>query len=303
MSLPQKRALISPKLKIPVIRQCFLLGLSRSSWYYRPYEPDEKEWMNLIADVYAKWPHYGYRKITVVLKDNHFLINTKKVRRLMKLMGLRSLLPKPRTSIPVSGNKISPPLSKTLILTHANQVWGTDITYLKLPVGFVYLFCLIDWYSRFIVGWKLAVTMEAEHALEAFYNALKNGCPEWCNADQGGQFTGEKWISCLTDHGVFLSHTGVGRCLDNIQIERFWWTLKYEDVYLRSYETVEEARAGIGKFIKYYNEERPHQALSYKTPFEIYFGSKAPCTAPSFLFPEGPIGERRKQMILPQLVL
>lgn len=172
MSLSQKRALISPKSKVSKSCQCFLLGLSRSSWYYRPHESlNEGDWMSLITDVHAKWPQYGYRKVTVLLKNKGFLINDKKIRRLMKMMGLLSLLPKPRTSIAVSGNQISPPLPKDLMITHANQVWGTDLIYIRLPLGLVYLFCLIDWFSRFIVGWKLAVTMEADHALETFYKA------------------------------------------------------------------------------------------------------------------------------------
>ena len=138
----------------------------------------------------------------------------------------------------------------------------------------VYLFALIDLYSRYIVGWRLAITMEATHALEAFRDGLKWGIPELCNADQGAQFTSEGWIICLSSYGVLISHVGVGRCIDNIRIERFWWTLKYEDVHLSNYETVPAARVGIGNFIKYYNEERPHQALGYKTPSEMYFGPK-----------------------------
>ena len=139
----------------------------------------------------------------------------------------------------------------------------------------VYLFALVDWHSRYIVGWKLAVTMETEHGIEAFREGLKIGCPEICNADQGAQFTSEAWVLELTSRGTQISHTGVGRCLDNVQIERFWWTIKYEDIHLKSYETVAEARAGIAAFIKYYNEERPHQALKYKTPYEVYFNRRS----------------------------
>lgn len=143
-------------------------------------------------------------------------------------------------------------------------------------MGIVYLFALVDWYSQYIVGWKLAVTMEAEHGIEAFREGLKMGekSPEICNADQGAQFTSEAWVIELTANGTQISHTGVGRCLDNVHIERFWWTIKYEDIHLKSYETVAEARAGIAAFIKYYNEERPHQALKYKTPYEVYFSRK-----------------------------
>jgi putative transposase len=275
MSLDQKRALVSPASKLSIRCQCALLELARSSCYYQRHEPDETEWMNLIADIHAQRPQYGYRKITAVLKDKGHSINGKKVKRLMKQMGIRSLLPKPRTSIPNKGSPVSPYLLADVTVTHPNHAWGVDITYIRLPVGMVYLFALIDLYSRYIVGWKLAVTMEAEHGVEAFQEGLKSGNPEICNADQGSQFTGEKWIECLILHQVLISHTGVGRCIDNVHIERFWWTIKYEDVHLSSYETVSEARDGIAKFVKYYNEERPHQALNYKTPFEVYFGRKA----------------------------
>jgi putative transposase len=276
MSTDQKRALISPVVKLSKRRQCDLLGLPRSSMYYKPYEaPEETNWEKLISEIHAKWPQYGYRKMTVWLKNNGYRINGKKVRRLMKKQGLRSILPSPRTSIPNREHPVYPYLFKDVKITHVNQAWGTDITYIHLPKGTVYLFCLIDWFSRYIVGWKLAVTMEAGHAVEAFEEGLKKGNPEACNADQGSQYTGEKWVTCLIQHGVQISHTGVGRCIDNVYIERFWWTIKYEDIHLKSYETVEEVRRGIGNFITYYNEERPHQALKYKTPHEVYFGRSA----------------------------
>jgi len=275
MSLDQKRALISPTSKLSIACQCDLLRLARSTYYHKPTPVDETEWMNLIADVHRRKPQYGYRKVTIALINAGHAINNKKVRRLMRVMGMRSLLPKPRTSVSNKESPIAPYLLKDLKVTHVNQVWSTDLTYIRLPVGMAYLFALIDFYSRYIIGWKLAVTMEADHAISAFQDGLRIGCPEICNADQGTQFTGEKWIEHLMLHDVQISHTGVGRCLDNVWIERFWWTLKYEDIHLSAYGTVCEARTGIAEFIKYYNEERPHQALRYKTPFEVYFGYKA----------------------------
>jgi len=274
MSMDQKRALICSKIPLSIRRQCALLGLARSSHYYSAHGSDETEWMNLIADIHAQRPAYGYRKVRAALRNKGYRINDKKVKRLMKQMGLQSLLPKPRTTIPNKESIAHPYLLKDLVLTHPNQVWGVDITYVRLPVGMVYLFALVDWYSRYIVGWKLAVTMEAEHGIEAFREGLKIGCPEICNADQGSQFTSEAWVIEVSSKGAQISHTGVGRCLDNVHIERFWWTIKYEDIHLKSYETVAEARAGIAAFIKYYNEERPHQALNYKTPDEIYLNRK-----------------------------
>jgi putative transposase len=272
--MEQKRALISSKVLLSIRRQCVLLGVARSCFYYQSNESDETDLMNLIADIHAKRPAYGYRKVTAALRKRDYKINPKKVKRIMKQMGLQSLLPKPRTTIPNKESAVHPYLLKDLVLTHANQVWGIDITYVRLPVGMVYLFALVDWHSRYIVGWKLAVTMEAEHAIEAFREALKIGCPKICNADQGSQFTSEAWVIEVTSCGAKISHTGVGRCLDNVHIERFWWTIKYEDIHLKSYETVGEAREGIAAFIKYYNEERPHQALNYKTPKEVYFERK-----------------------------
>lgn len=277
MSVEQKRALISPKIPLSIRRQCVLLGLARSTIYYSSRALDETEWMNLIADIHGKRPAYGYRKVVVKLKEQGYTINGKKVKRLMKQMELRSLLPKPRTSIPNKESAVHPYLLKDLRITHANQAWGVDITYIRLPIGMVYLFALIDWHSRYIVGWKLAVTMEAEHGIAAFRDGLEIGSPDICNADQGTQFTSRAWVVELTSHGVQISHTGVGRCIDNVRIERFWWTIKWEDIHLSSYETVSDAKRGIAKFIKYYNEERPHQALQYKTPHEVYFGRKASC--------------------------
>lgn len=282
MSVNQKRALISQPSKLSIKCQCALLGLHRSTHYYKPHESmKETELLNLIADIHLERPQYGYRKVTAVLKRKGHTINSKKVRKLMKEMGLRSILPKPRTSIPNKDSPVYPYLLKDVKITHVNQAWGIDITYIRLPVGMVYLFALIDLYSRYIVGWRLAVTMEATYALEAFRDGLEWGIPKICNADQGAQFTSENWVTCLTSYGVLISHVGVGRCIDNIFIERFWWTIKWEDIHLSSYETVPEARSGIADFIKYYNEERPHQALEYKTPFEVY--NEQNVSAPSFL--------------------
>lgn len=275
MSGEQKRALISPSSKLSIKCQCELLELPRSVHYYKPHQSlEETNWMNLIGDIYASRPSDGYRKIAAKLKNKGHIINDKKVRRLMKQMGLRSILPKPRTTIVNKENSVYPFLLKGVILTYANQAWGVDITYLRLSSGMVYLFALIDLYSRYIVGWRVSVTMEASHGIEALRDGLKLGIPGICNADQGAQFTSEGWILELTLHGIQISHVGVGRCIDNVFIERFWWTIKYEDIHLSSYETVTELREGIGAFILYYNEKRPHQALKYKTPFEVYFGRK-----------------------------
>lgn len=250
-----------------------VLGINRAHVYYgSKVKVDDTELLNRINEIYEWRPAYGYRKIWVHLREEGFMINKKRVHRLMKMLGIQSVAPKPNTSAPARDNRKFPYLLKGLCIYKPNQVWAIDITYIRLPTGMVYLFALIDWHSRYIVGWTLANTMCAEHALCALEKALKYGTPEICNADQGSQFTSEDWIKLLTLHGIKISHDGVGRCIDNIRIERFWRTLKYEDVHIRDYANVTEARLGISEFIAYYNNERPHQALQYNRPRNVYFG-------------------------------
>lgn len=227
--------------------------------------------MNRISEINSQFPYYGYRKIhwELTAKDG-YVVNRKKVQRLMKIMNIKAIFPSPRTSIPSADGSVFPYLLKGLNIERANQVWAIDITYIKLPVGTVYLFALIDWYSRFVVAHKLVNTMEACHGIEVMEMALIHGVPEICNADQGSQFTGHLWVCKLQAYEIKISHDGVGRCIDNIRIERFWRTIKYEDVFIRSYTTLPDARLGIAAFIKHYNYHRPHQALKYKTPAELY---------------------------------
>jgi putative transposase len=189
----------------------------------------------------------------------------------MQEFGIKAIFPGPKP--PVSNDSVSifPYLLKGLKIDRVNQVWSVDITYIKLPVGMVYLFALIDWKSRFIVAHKLVNTMEATHAIEAIEEALTYAKPEICNADQGSQFTGEIWIKKLKEHDIKISHDGVGRYIDNIIIERFWRTIKYEDIFIKSYDNLLEARRGIKEFIEHYNYKRPHQALNYQTPSDLYF--------------------------------
>lgn len=250
-----------------------MLGLKRSSFYYTASKAiDETNIMNVIANIHAKWPYYGYRKIMHELKTTYEMkINHKHVLKLMNEMGLKCIYPGPKTSAPGFNEMIFPYLLKDLVINKPNQVWSVDITYIRLPVGMVYLFALIDWYSRYIVGWTLATTMEVCHAISTFEMASSLGLPKIANMDQGSQFTGKIWVEHLQRFEVSISHTGVGRCIDNVRIERFWKSLKYEDIYLRHYESVKEARIGIGEYIEHYNNRRPHQALFYATPSEMYF--------------------------------
>ena len=229
--------------------------------------------MNYISELHKKFPYYGYRKIHWCLMQQYgYKLNIKKTQRLIQEMGIRVIFPGPKTSIPSRDGSVFPYLLQGVAITRVNQVWGVDITYIKLPVGTVYLFALIDWYSRFIVSYKLVNTMEACHGIEIIETAiLLFGIPEICNADQGSQFTGILWIGKLNEYSIKISHDGVGRCIDNIQIERFWRTIKYEDIFIQAYETLVAAREGIKKFIEHYNYYRPHQALGYKTPSELFF--------------------------------
>ena len=194
----------------------------------------------------------------------------------MQEIGLRAIYPGPRTSLRNREDSVYPYLLRGLKITRPNHVWAVDITYIRLPTGMVYLFALIDWASRFIVGWTLANSMTANHGVETLQKSLIYGIPEICNADQGSQFTGTEWIQILQELNIQISHDGVGRCIDNVRIERFWRTIKYEDIHLKQYQTLKEARIGIGNFINHYNYQRPHQALNYDRPADVYFAKEAP---------------------------
>ena len=254
-------------------RRCELLKVNRSNVYYEAIQRvDDTFLCNRLHEIYTEFPYYGYRKITVVLRDEDgTVINHKRVQRLMQLMGLKAIYPGPKTSLQGWGGSVYPYLLKGLDIVYPNQVWSVDITYIRLPIGMVYLFALIDWYSRFIVGWTLATTMTSEHGIEALNKALLLGTPDICNADQGSQFTGYDWIAALTANNIKISHDSVGRFVDNIRIERFWRTLKYEDLYLKHYSSIKELRMGIEVFIQHYNYKRPHQALMYAKPADLFY--------------------------------
>lgn len=259
--------------------QCTLLSINRSSTYYSPIKNPNSACglANEIREIWEKHPFYGYRRIQAQLKRQGVTINHKRVQRLMKELGFQAIYPKPKTSKRDLGNRTYPHLLKGVTLERAHQVFATDITYIKLPQGFVYLIAIIDIYSRYILSWRLSNSLSLPFCLEALQEALEQGIPDIFNTDQGSQFTSDEWIYTLVNWGVKPSHTGVGRCLDNIHCERFWRTLKYEDVYLYGYETMAEARHRIGKFITFYNHHRPHQSLHYQTPGERYHASLAKC--------------------------
>ena len=260
--------------EISVRRQCDLLGVNRSGVYYQPAGESEENLMlmRLIDEQYTRRPIYGSRRLVAWLRGQGRGVNRKRVARLMEVMGIQAIYPKPRLSQPGEGHKIYPYLLEGVEVTRVNQVWSTDITYIRMAGGFVYLVAVMDWFSRFVLSWALSVTMEVGFCMEALQRAFRRGRPEIFNSDQGSQFTSDQFTGALQARGIAVSMDGRGRCFDNIFIERLWRSLKYEEVYLRDYQHVAEARAGIGKYFKFYNFDRPHQSLSYRTPAGIYLG-------------------------------
>lgn len=229
--------------------------------------------MRLIDEIFMEHPFFGARRIREILRRAHKkAVTRKRVRRLMKIMGLETLYRKPRTSKPNPENKIYPYLLRGLTIDRPNQVWATDITYIPMAKGFVYLIAVMDWNSRYILSWRLSNTLDADFCVEAVAESLSKSKPEIFNTDQGSQFTSEDFVGPLLKAGIKVSMDGRGRCMDNIFVERLWRSLKYEEVYLNPYETIQEARRSIGKWINFYNHERPHQSLDYNTPAEIHFG-------------------------------
>ena len=256
-----------------IVRQCQLLDLPRASLYYEPRgETDENlRYMRLIDEEYTRHPYYGTRRMTEWLKREGYPANRKRVSRLMQLMGLAAIYPGPRLSRGDESKKY-PYLLGNLKIDHPNQVWCTDITYIRLRTGFVYLTAVMDWYSRYVLSWKLSTNLEVGFCLEALDEALRRGHPKIFNSDQGVQFTSRDFTGRLEKENVRISMDGRGRVFDNIMIERLWRSVKYEEVYLKDYETVRECREGLSAYWSHYNEGRPHQSLDYHTPGELYYG-------------------------------
>jgi len=261
---------------ISLRRQCELLGVNRSGLYYQPRgeSAENLKLMRLIDEEYTRRPFYGSRRMMRWLHAQGYQVGRHRVRRLMELMRLEAMYPKPRLSQPGEDHKIYPYLLDGVAITRVNQVWSTDITYIRMAGGFVYLVAVMDWYSRYVLSWALSLTLELPFCLEALQAALRHGRPEIFNSDQGSQFTSEKFTGELERRGIVVSMDGRGRCLDNIFIERLWRSLKYEEVYLRDYQLVPEARQGIGNWFRFYNHQRPHQSLDYQTPAIIYRGRR-----------------------------
>ena len=262
---------------LSVRRQCELLGLSRSSLYYEAAVETAANLrlMRRIDEEYTAHPFLGSRRMAKWLIEQGEAVNRKRVRRLMRLMGLEAIYPKPKLSAAGRGHRIYPYLLRDVRIERPDQVWSTDITYVPLASGFMYLAAVIDWYSRYVVAWRLSNTLDGSFCLEMLEEALSRGRPEVFNTDQGVQFTAQAWTGRLESAGVAVSMDGRGRCLDNVFVERLWRTVKYEDVYLWRYEAVPELQRGLGRYFPYYNEERLHQSLNYQTPAAVYRQGRA----------------------------
>lgn len=262
--------------ELSIARQCDLIGLNRSSYYYEPLSenPYNLELMRLIDEQYIRRPYYGSRRMRDWLYNEHgIMVCRDRVRRLMRLMGIEAIYPKPRLSIKNKENRIYPYLLRDISIDHPDQVWATDITYIRLRRGFAYLVAIMDWYSRYVLSWELSLTLETDFCLMALNRALKNTVPEIFNTDQGSQFTSQAFTGRLEESGIRISMDGRGRTFDNIMIERLWRSLKYEEVYLKDYENVMDARKGLAEYFLFYNNERPHQSLGSRPPVEIYSAS------------------------------
>lgn len=257
---------------LSIRQQCTLLDVWRSNVYYQRVDaPDESLLANEIHDLWLEMPVYGYRRITAALRRNGHKINQKKVLRIMREMRLQAIYPKPSTTRRNKEHKIYGYLLRGLKISHPNHVWATDITYIKMPGGFMYLIAIIDIYSRFIVAWCLSNTLDTQFCEDVLNDAFRRGKPEILNTDQGCQFTSLVWISMVEGNSVKVSMDGRGRWADNVFIERFWRTLKHEHVLIHAFETVFELKGSLGQFIDTYNHKRLHQSLGYKTPAEVYY--------------------------------
>lgn len=258
--------------QLSVRRQCELLGLSRSSLYYEPVaeSAENLRLMRRLDQEYTAHPFLGSRRLTKWLIEQGEEVNRKRVQRLMRLMGLEAIYPKPKLSAAGRGHRIYPYLLRNVSIQRTDQVWSTDITYIPLASGFMYLAAIIDWFSRYVLVWRLSNTLDGSFCLDMLEEALSRGRPEVFNTDQGVQFTAAAWTGRLESAGVAVSMDGKGRCLDNIFVERLWRTVKYEEVYLHRYEVVPELVSGLERYFAYYNEDRLHQSLDYRSPAAVY---------------------------------
>lgn len=256
-------------------RQCELLGLARSSLYLEPIgeSAENLKLMRLIDEQYLKRPFFGSRRMMFWLNQQGYSVNRKRVRRLMKLLGIEAIYPKPKTTRRNHEHRVYPYLLRGLRVDRPNQVWASDITYIPMRHGFLYLVAVLDWYSRYVVSWRLSNTLEGTFCREVLEEALLGNTPEIFNTDQGAQFTATAFTDRLEQAGIKVSMDGKGRALDNVFVERLWWSVKYEEIYLKSYGSVSEVEQGLSRYFTFYTRERPHSSLENRTPAEVYFGN------------------------------
>ena len=278
VSVREARLIIDPtNTELSVLRQAELLGINRTSLYYRPIINQEqinldKLHMDAIDEIYTRYPFYGTRRIKVELVDDYGIdIDRLRIRNLMNRLGIQAIYPKPNLSKPTSHHKKYPYLLRGVNITKPNHVWGSDITYIRTQEGFAYLVAFLDWYSRYVVSWALSSTLETGFCVQALNAALSIATPEISNTDQGSQFTDNDFTSVLEQNDISISMDGKGRYLDNIFTERLWRTIKYENVYINSYNDIDDANAGIAEYFEFYNNKRKHQSLGYSTPASVYF--------------------------------
>jgi putative transposase len=266
--------MIDPGHQLPIVQQAEELAISRSTVYYRPRPVSDADLMLMrkIDELHLNYPFAGSRMLRDMLAQQGIEVGRRHVRTLMRRMAIETLYRRPNTSKPAPGHRIYPYLLRGLAITRPNQVWSTDITYIPMARGFVYLVAVVDWFSRRVLSWRLSITMDVSFCIEALEEALgKYGKPEIFNTDQGSQFTSESFIGRLNKEGIDISMDGKGRWCDNVFIERLWRSLKYEQVYLYAYESVTEARSKIGRYLEFYNSNRPHSSLGARTPDQVYF--------------------------------
>lgn len=259
--------------ELSIRRQCELLEISRSSYYFEPAgeSPENLALMRIMDEQHLKHPHFGRRQMTDWLRLQGHQVNAKRVRRLMRLMGLEAVFPRSRTTRRDKQHRVYPYLLRDVEVVRADQVWSSDITYIPLSAGFMYLVAVIDWYSRHVLSWRLSNTLEGTFCVEALEEALSLfGSPEIFNTDQGSQFTSASFTTLLRDHGIQISMDGRGRALDNVFIERLWRSVKYEDIYLKDYESVADLISGLSEYFDFYSHSRPHQSLGGQTPWSVY---------------------------------
>ena len=296
---------MAPDCRLPLSRQCALAGVARATVYAqrKVEEPgaEDVEVMNQIDAQYTATPFYGSRRMTAHLRTMGMVINRKRVQRLMRLLGLAGMAPGPHTSKPHPEHQVYPYLLRGMVIDRPGQVWSTDVTYIRLKHGFVYLVAIIDWYSRKVLSWRISNTMDAAFCVDCLDEALqRHGAPEIFNTDQGSQFTSEVFLGVLKEHSVRISMDGRGRALDNIFVERLWRSVKYEDIYLKAYDGVMELLVGLTEYFEFYNGRRPHQSLGYATPDQVYRSGQGggACIVDKYPKPgqktgEGSLGQRQ----------